>query len=112
MITDDCGVRASLSRVRAFLLADSRQVLGVFGAMGLVVLVATALTFTATAGLTFIAFVPLAGVVFIPLQIAFWVARGLVFQYMSLVTLCAYQTQYRRFSAPGTAPVRLRVHER
>ena len=66
---------------------------------------------TAT-GLTLIAFVPLAGFVFVPLQIAFWVARGLVFQYMSLATLCAYQTQYRRFSAPGTAPVRLRVHER
>src|SRR5262245_1901321 len=111
IITDDCGVRTALNRVRAFLLADARQVLGVFGAMGLVVLLATALAFTATAGLTLIAWVPLVGIVFVPLQIAFWIARGLVFQYMSLATLSAYQTQYRRFSAPGSGPIRLRVHE-
>ena len=111
MISDDCGVRAALNRVRAFLLADSRQVLGVFGAMGLVVLLATALTFTATAGLTLIAWVPLVGILFVPLQIAFWIVRGLVFQYMSLATLSAYQTQYHRFSAPDAAPIRLRIHE-
>jgi len=111
IVTDDCGVRAALQRVRAFLLADARQVLSVFGAMGLVVLLATALTFTATAGLALIAWAPLAGLLFVPLQIAFWIARGLAFQYMSLATLSAYQTQYRRFTTPDTAPIRLRVHE-
>jgi len=111
IITDDCGVRIALLRVRAFLLADARQVLGVFGAMGLVVLAATALTFAATAGLALIAWVPLVGILFVPLQLAFWIARGLAFQYMSLATLSAYQTQYRRYSAPDAAPVRLRIHE-
>ena len=111
MVTDDCSVRTALQRMRSFLLADARQVLGVFGAMGLVVLGATALTFTATAGLTLIAWAPLASLLFVPLQVAFWIGRGLAFQYMSLTTLSAYQTQYRRFSAPDAAPIRLRVHE-
>jgi len=30
--------------------------------------------------------------------------RGLVFQYLGLATLMAYQTQYRRFREPGAAP--------
>ena len=113
MVTDDCGVRTALQRVRVFLLADARQVLGVFGAMGLVVLLATALTFAATAGLALVAWAPLASLLFVPLQVAFWIARGLAFQYMSLTTLSAYQTQYRRFSTPDAAPapIRLRVHE-
>ena len=111
IVTDDCGVRTALQRVRAFLLADARQVLGVFGAMGLVMLLARALTFTVTAGLTLVAWAPLAGLLFVPLQVAFWIGRGLAFQYMSLATLSAYQTQYRRFSAPDAAPIRLRVHE-
>ncbi len=111
MITDDCGVRVALGRVRAFLLADARHVLGVFGVMGGIVLLATAASFAATAALALIAWVPLVGLLFVPLQVAFWAARGLLFQYMSLTTLSAYQSEYRRFSAPAEAPVRLRVHE-
>jgi hypothetical protein len=111
MLTDDCSVRTALQRVRAFLLADARQVLGVFGAMGLAVLLATALTFAATAGLALVAWAPIVGFLSVPLQIAFWIVRGLAFQYVSLTTLSAYQTQYRRFSAPDAAPVRLRIHE-
>jgi hypothetical protein len=41
IVTDDCGVRAALARVRAFLLEDARQVLGIFGAMGTILLLAT-----------------------------------------------------------------------
>lgn len=112
MIADDCRVRVAVARVRALLLADARHVLGIFGAMSALVLVATAAAFTATAGLALVAWVPIVGLVFLPLQAAFWLLRGLVFQCMSLTTLSAYQSQYRRFSAPGEAPVRLRVIER
>jgi hypothetical protein len=109
VVTDDCGVRAALGRVRAFLLEDARQVLGIFGAMGTILLLATAGSITATAGLALVAWVPLAGLLFVPLQVAFWIVRGLLFEYMGLVTLSAYQTQYRRFAAPHGAHVR--VHE-
>jgi len=109
VVTDDCGVRVALRRVRAFLLEDARQVLGIFGAMGSILLVATAASITATAGLALVAWVPLAGLLFVPLQVAFWIVRGLLFEYMGLVTLSAYQTQYRRFATPQITP--LRAHE-
>lgn len=107
IVTDDCGVRAALARVRAFLLEDARQVLGIFGAMGTILLLATVGSITATAGLALVAWVPLAGLLFVPLQVAFWIVRGLLFDYMGLVTLSAYQTQYRRFAAPQAAPLRV-----
>jgi len=97
MVTDDCSVRAAMARVRVFLMADARQVLGIFGAMGGLLLVATAASLAATAGLTLVSWVPLVGLLFVPLQVAFWIVRGLLFQYMSLTTLSAYQSQYRRF---------------
>jgi hypothetical protein len=64
-----------------------------------------AASITATAGLALVAWVPLAGLLFVPLQVAFWIVRGLLFEYMGLVTLSAYQTQYRRFATPQIAPV-------
>ncbi len=109
IVTDDCGVGVAIDRVRLFLLADARQVLGVFGVMGTIVLLATAASITATAGLTLIAWVPLVGFLFVPLQLAFWIVRGLLFQYMSLTTLSAYQTHYRRFSSLRATSARLPV---
>jgi len=107
--TDDCGVRVALGRVRAFLLEDARQVLGIFGAMGLILLLATGGSIAATAGLALVAWIPLAGLLFVPLQVAFWIVSRVLFQYMGLVMMSAYQTQYRRFAAPPGAP--LGVHE-
>jgi hypothetical protein len=98
MVTDDCSVRHALRRVRLFILGDARQVLGIFGAMGTLFLAATAASLAATAGLTVISWVPIVGLVFVPLQVAFWIVRGLLFQYMGLTTLAAYQSQYRRFA--------------
>lgn len=111
MVTDDCRVSAALARVRTFLLADARQVLGIFGVMALVVMLATAASITATAALTLVAWVPLAGLIVIPLQAAFWVIRGLFFQYMGLATISAYQCQYRQCSTSRSTAVALQVHE-
>jgi hypothetical protein len=94
--TDDCGVGAALARLRAFVVQDARQVLGIFGVMSVVLALVTAASVFATAGLTLIAWVPFAGLILLPLQAAAWLIRGLVFQYMGLMTLSAYQTQYRR----------------
>ena len=66
----------------------------------------------ATAGLSVVAWVPLAGIIVLPLQLAFWIVRGLFFQYAGLTTLSAYQTQYRRFAAPKPTAVPAQVHER
>ena len=37
VITDDCRIRTAVRRLRAFLVADARQVLGIFGVVGLLV---------------------------------------------------------------------------
>jgi hypothetical protein len=110
VVTDDCSVGVALSRVRMFLLEDARQVLGIFGVMGTILMLATGASWTATAGLTMVAWVPVLGLLFVPLQVAFWIVRGLLFQYMSLTTLSAYQAQYRRFRTPRAEPVPFRIH--
>ena len=111
LTTEDCGVRAACVRVGRFLVADARQVLGIFGVMGLVLLMATAAALTATAALTLVAWVPLAGFIVIPLQAAFWVVRGLLFQFMGIMTIAAYQTQYRRFAEPSRPATPFRWRE-
>jgi hypothetical protein len=111
MVTDDCSLRLAWRRVRIFLLADARQVLGIFGTMALVLAFATVASFTAAAGLALVAWVPLAGLIVLPLQAAFWVVRGLFFQFAGLTTLVAYGTQYRRFRLPPSAVIDFQAHE-
>jgi hypothetical protein len=98
MITDDCRLSEAFGRLRTFVLEDARQVIGIFAVMAGGVMLATAIGLVATAGLTLIAWVPFVGLLFVPLQAAAWLIRGLLFQYLGLTTLAAYQTQYRRFS--------------
>lgn len=105
VVTDDCRVRTAIGRLRAFLVADARQVLGIFGVIGLVVSAAMVVSVVTTAGLTFVAWVPFVSLIALPLQLAAWIVRGVVFQYVGLTSLSAYQTQYRRFSQPGIRPV-------
>jgi len=105
VVTDDCRIRTAVSRLRAFLVADARQVLGIFGVIGAVVGLAMAVSVVATAGLTFVAWVPFASLIAVPLQVAAWLIRGIVFQYVGLTALSAYQTQYRRFAGPDSRPL-------
>lgn len=109
VVTDDCGVNDAARRVLRFLLADARQVLGIFGVMALLGGVTIVVSLVGTAGLSVVAWAPLVGIVVLPLQLAFWIVRGLFVQYAALATLSAYQTQYRRFAAPmpATKPVAL-----
>jgi hypothetical protein len=105
VVTDDCRIRTAVRRLRAFLVADARQVLGIFGVVGLLVTAAMAVSVVTTAGLTFVAWVPFVSLIAVPLQIAAWLVRGLVFQYVGLTALAAYQTQYRRFTGPDSRPL-------
>jgi hypothetical protein len=105
IVTDDCGVGEALARMRRFVVTDARQVLGIFGSVGVVQLLATAASVLTTAGLAFVAWVPLAGVVSVPLRGSAWLIQGLLLQYVALTAVSAYQTQYRRFATPfGAAP--------
>ena len=110
--TDDCRLSAAAGRLQSFLLHDARQVLGIFGVVLALVLLATAASVMATAGLALVAWVPFVGLAVVPLQLAAWLVRGVVFHYMDLSAWSAYQSQYRRFAEPeeaaaGAQPVRM-----
>jgi hypothetical protein len=97
VVADDCALGVAVRRLWAFLIADTRQVIGILAVVGTLLLLAAAVSILVAAGLTLIAWVPFIGLVVVPLQVAAWLVRGLVFQFMGLTALAAYQTQYRRF---------------
>lgn len=111
VVTDDCRVGEALTRMRRFLVGDARQVLGIFAVTGVILALAAAAWLVATANVALVGFVPVAGLLVAPLQAAVWIVRGLVFQFLGLATLSAYQTQYRRFSLPrAAAPASMEGH--
>jgi hypothetical protein len=97
MAVDDVGLRTALATVVRFLRSSVREMAGIFGIVLLLVLLATAASILATAGLGLIGFVPIVAVAVMPLQIAAWLMRGIVFQYLALTALGAYLTQYRHY---------------
>jgi hypothetical protein len=102
MAVDDVGVRAAFRRVFSFLRSSLREVAGIFGVVLVLVLLATIASILATAGLSLIGFVPVVALAVMPLQIAAWLVRGFVFQYLALTALGAYLTQYRHYLTRGT----------
>jgi hypothetical protein len=94
---EDVGVRTAFRRVAEFVRDRLREVAAIFGIVLLLVVLATIASILATAGLGLIAFVPLAGLAVLPLQVAAWLLRGFVFQYLALAALGAYLTQYRHY---------------
>jgi len=98
IVAEDCTLRVAMGHLRRFLMHDARQVAGIFGVILTIVVVGTAASILATAGLGLIAWVPFVGLAVMPLQAAFWLARGLVFQFIDFTALTAYLAQYRRFA--------------
>ncbi|HEY0872976.1 MAG TPA: hypothetical protein VGD94_05850 [Vicinamibacterales bacterium] len=99
---EDVSVRAAANLVVRFLRSALREIAAIFGVVLLLVGVATMASVLATAGLGLIAFVPLAGLAVLPLQVAAWLMRGFVFQYLALTALGAYLAQYRLYAHGGT----------
>lgn len=97
MGAEDVGVRAAARRLGRFAHDDARQVAGIFGVVLLLILMAAAASLLATAGLGLIAFIPFAGVAVLPLQVAAWLLRGLLFQFLGLTAFTAYLAQYQRY---------------
>jgi hypothetical protein len=92
---EDVSVRVGVRLALAFVWGHLREVAAVFGVVLVVVVVATAASILATAGLGLIAFVPLVGLAVLPLQLAAWLLRGIVFEYLALAALGAYLSHYR-----------------
>jgi hypothetical protein len=104
VVTDDCGIRAAAQKLRACAPAGARPVLGIFSVVTLASLAGFAAAAPATAVFTFVAWVPVVGLIAAPLQIVGWLVQGLVFQYVAIVAVAAYQAQYRRLTA-ADAPI-------
>jgi hypothetical protein len=100
IVTDDCRLSVALGRLRAFLLVDARQVIGIFVVMIAMLAIAAAVSLLAASVLALVGWVPVVGIVVVPLQAVAWLIRALVFEYVALSAISAYQTQYRRFADP------------
>jgi hypothetical protein len=100
---EDVSVRTAAHLVLRFMRAALREIAAIFGVVLLLVALATVASVMATAGLGLIAFVPLAGLAVVPLQVAAWLIRGFVFQYLGLTALVGYLAHYRLYAhGPGT----------
>ncbi len=100
---DDCSVAMAARRVAAFARARVQQIAAVFGVVLALVVCATGASFIATAALSLIGFVPLFNLAVLPLQIAAWLLRGIVFQYVGLTAIGAYLHLYRSYAPSAPA---------
>jgi hypothetical protein len=98
---DDCGAGTGVARTLTVLMRRPREVGIVFGVVSTLVALGTAASFLATAALGLIAFVPFVGLAALPLQVAAWMVRGLVFQFLGLTALVAYLRLYRDGGGTG-----------
>jgi hypothetical protein len=101
---DDVSVRNGLAGAAKFIRGSLREIAGVFGVVLVLVAIATVGSILAAAGLGVIAFVPLVGLAVVPLQVAGWLLRGFVFQYLALTALSAYLTYYRHHHRGSAQP--------
>ncbi|MFI5050830.1 MAG: hypothetical protein ACHQEA_13305 [Gaiellales bacterium] len=97
---DDCDVRTALARVGRLLYAQPFELGFVFVSMLSLLALGVAASLLATAALGLIAFVPFVGLAAVPLQVAAWVVRSFLFQYLGLAALVAYVQLYRRSRGP------------
>ena len=92
---EDVSVRTGVRLAFVFVWGHLREISAVFGIVLLVSFLATAASIVVTAGLGLIAFVPLIGLTVLPLQLAAWLVRAIVFEYLGLAALGAYLSHYR-----------------
>jgi hypothetical protein len=105
---EDVSVRTGVRLAAQFVWGHFREVAAVFGVVLIVVLLAVGADFVATAGLGLIAFVPLVGLIVLPLQLAVWLVRGILFEYLALAALGAYLSHYRWYHRGADAQPPLR----
>jgi hypothetical protein len=98
MAIEDIGVRNGMARALHFVRTTFREIAGIFGVVLLLAAIATVASIVATAGFGLINLIPLLGLAVLPLQIAAWLVRGFVFQYLALAALGAYLTHYRHYA--------------
>jgi hypothetical protein len=102
---EDIGVREAVRSVFRFVRSRLREIAGIFGVVLVLVVLAMIASILGTAGLGLISWVPIVALAVMPLQLAAWLLRGFVFQYLALAALGAYLTQYRHYQRGPLAAV-------
>ena len=100
---EDISVRNGVRRAVHFVRSTFREIAGIFGVVLLLAVIATIASIVATAGFGLINLIPILGLAVLPLQIAAWLVRGFIFQYLALAALGAYLTHYRHYAARHVA---------
>jgi hypothetical protein len=90
VVAADVSIRRGAWMALEMLRREPQLVLGIFVVTVSLVGVATLASLVTTAGLGLISFVPFVGLTVLPLQLLAWLLRGLLFQYLSLVSAGAY----------------------
>jgi hypothetical protein len=111
MTVEDVGVRSGLRGAYHFVRGSLREIAGIFGVVLLLATIATIISIVATAGFGVINLIPILGLAVLPLQVAAWLVRGFIFQYLALTALCAYLTHYRHYVGRLRPPAAGRVVE-
>jgi Kef-type K+ transport system membrane component KefB len=89
----------ALDRIESRVILGAAVIDDILGLLVLALVVgATGASLLATAALSLVAFVPFVGLAALPMQLAAWLLRGLVFQYLGLTAVGAYLKLYRTFA--------------
>jgi len=101
MAVDGVGLMEGCRAAARFVRAEYRELAGVAVVVLGLVVAATLASALAWSGLGLIAFVPLVGLAVFPLQIAAFLVRGLVFEFLGLTALGAYLALYQAHAVRG-----------
>lgn len=113
IVAEDRQVLDALRQIARAGRTEWRRVASIFVVVLVIVAVGTVVSIVAMAALGLIGFVPLFGLTVLPLQVAAWLFRALVFQFIELSAVGAYATCFRaardaaegvRDSLPAPAP--------
>ena len=103
IVADDCQVGTAVRRMAGAARGEWRMVAWIFIVVLGIVAAGTVISIVAMGALSLIAFVPLVGLTVLPLQVAAWLFRSLVFQFIELSAVGAYANRFRAAQSPPTA---------
>jgi hypothetical protein len=103
VVAGNASVRRAATALPGLIAAERRVIGGLFLVMLALVVCATVASVLATGALGFIGFVPVVGLAVLPLQLAAWLARGFLFQFLGLAALGAYAGVARHVATPDPA---------
>ena len=95
---DDCGVASAARRVVVFVRQEKQILAGIFVVILAMMALATFASVIAFTGLGLILLIPFVWLAAIPLQLAAFLLRALVFQYIDMTSIAAYLKLYRSHS--------------